>query len=246
MSLKKHLEELEAFRATDNEPGIANACFKIGDIYLQRGSWGEAKEYLREAKAICGKLGNEEGSAITAIGLGDVYRNTQNLETARNHYEQDLDFFEKEGNEKKIANLMERLGDLSREQGDFSLAMEAFARARLICQNHGDEVGTAHFSERMALVHRQQENFGLAIECFQQALSYYEQHRVADRLAFVLTGLGELQYKIGQPQEALDYLSRALHIYKRLGAGKPVELLAAEIAAIQATLEHEKREVDKV
>jgi len=245
MSLKKHLEDLEAFRTTDNEPGIANACFKIGDIYLSKGKWSDAKAYLREAKAICGKLGNEEGSAITAIGLGDVYRNTQNLETARNHYEQALDFFEKEGNEKKIANLMERLGDLSREQGDFSRAMEAFARARLICQNYGDEVGTAHFSERMALVHRQQDNFGLAIECFQQALSYYEQHRVADRLAFVLTGLGELQYKMGQPQEALDYLGRALHIYKRLGAGKLAELIAAEIAGIKATLEDEVKGVDK-
>ena len=95
MSLKKHLEELEAFRATNNEPGIANACFKIGDIYLQKGKWHEAKEYLREAKAICGKLGNEEGSALTAIGLGDTYRQMDNPETARIHYEQALDFFEK-------------------------------------------------------------------------------------------------------------------------------------------------------
>jgi len=246
MSLKKHLEDLETFRATNNEPGIANACFKIGDLYLSRGKWSDAKEYLREARAICGKLGNKEGIALTAIGLGDVYRNTQNLETARDHYKQALDFFEKEGNEKKIANVMERLGDLSREQGDFSRAMEAFARARLICQNHGDEVGTAHFSERMALVHRQQENFGLAIECFQQALSYYEKHRVADRLAFVLSGLGDLQYKIGQPKEALDYLSKALQIYKRLGAGKPAELVAAEIAGIEATLEHEEKGMDNL
>jgi len=246
MSLKKHLEDLEIFRATNNEPGIANACFKIGDLYLSKGKWSDAKEYLREAKAICGKLGNEEGSAITAIGLGDVYRNTQNLETARNHYEQALDFFENEGNEKKIASLMERLGDLSREQGDFSRAMEAFSRARLISQNHGDEVGAAHFSERMALVHRQQENFGLAIEFFQQALSYYEQNRVADRLAFVLSGLGELKHKMAQPKEALDYLGRALQIYKRLGAGKPAELVAAEIAGIKAALEHEEKGVDKV
>jgi tetratricopeptide (TPR) repeat protein len=245
MSLKKHLEELEAFRANDNEPGIANACFRIGDLFLSKGKWSDAKEYLREAKAICGKLGNEEGSALTAIGLGDVYRNTKNLETARSHYEQALEFFEKEGNEKKIANLMERLGDLSREQGDFSRAMEAFARARSICENHGDEIGTAHFTERMALVHRQQENFGLAIECFQQALSYYEQHRVPDRLAFVLTGLGELHYKTGQPQEALDYLNRALHIYRRLGAGELAELIAAEILAIEAKLQEKDKGVQE-
>ncbi|MBW2722373.1 MAG: hypothetical protein JRC67_09175, partial [Deltaproteobacteria bacterium] len=75
MSLKKHLDDLESFRATNNEEGIANTCFKIGDIYLQKAKWDEAKEYLREAKAICGKLGSAEGCALSAIGLGDIYRN---------------------------------------------------------------------------------------------------------------------------------------------------------------------------
>ena len=241
MSLKKHLEDLEAFRATNNEPGIANACFKIGDIYLQKGKWDEAKEYLREAKAICGKLGNEEGSALTAIGLGDIYRQMDNPETARIHYEQALDFFEKRGDDKQIANLMERLGDLSRGQGDFSQAMKAFAKAREICQGHNDQLGTAHFSERMALVYNHQENYERAVECFQEALTYYEEHRVADRLAFVLSGLGDLQQKMGQSKEALTYLGRALQIYERLGAGRPAELVAAEIAAIEATLEDEEK-----
>ena len=241
MSLKKHLDDLESFRATNNEEGIANACFKIGDIYLQKGKWDESKEYLREAKAICGKLGSEEGCALTAVGLGDIYRNTQNPETARNHYEQALDFFEKQGDDKNIANLMERLGELSREQGDMSRALEVFSRAKDICQSHNDQLGAAHFNERMALVYRNQEEFQLAIERFEQALGYYEQHQVADRLAFVLTGLGELQYKVGQPKKGLECLSQALHLYQKLGARKPAELVAAEIAAIEADLEDGKR-----
>ena len=246
MSLKKHLEELEAFRSTDNEPGIANACFKIGDLYLSKGKWRHAKEYLREAKAICEKLGNEEGSALTSIGLGVVYRNTQNLETARTHYQQAFDFFEKHGDEKKIANLMERLGELARDLGDLSGALEAFSRAKKICQNQNDELGLAHFNEKIALVYRSHGQFETAIHSFEQALTYYEQNRVADRIAFVLSGLGELKYKIGHAKEALDYLGRALHIYKRLGAGKPAELIAAEIAAIKATSEDEEKGVDTI
>jgi TPR repeat protein len=245
MSLKKHLDNLESFRATNNEEGIANACFKIGDIYLQKGKWDEAKEYLREAKAICGKLGNENGCALTAIGLGDSYRNTQNPETARSHYEQALDFFKKQGDDRNIANLMERLGELSIEQGDLSRALEAFSRARDICQNHSDRLGEAHFNEKIALVYRNQEELKLAIDKFEEALGYYEQHRVADRLAFVLTGLGELQYKVGQPKKALERLGRALNLYQKLGARKPAELVAAEIAAIEADLEEEKKGVDK-
>jgi tetratricopeptide (TPR) repeat protein len=132
---------------------------------------------------------------------------------------------------------MERLGDLFRGQGDFSQAMKAFARAREICQGHNDQLGTAHFSERMALVYNHQENFERAVECFREALTYYEEHRVADRLAFVLSGLGDLEQKMGQSKEALAYLGRALQIYNRLGAGRPAELVAAEMAAIEATLE---------
>lgn len=246
MSLKKHLEDLETFRVTNNEPGIANACFKIGDIYLQRGSWGEAKEYLREAKAICGKLGNEEGSAVTAIGLGDAYRNTRNYETARTHYQQAFEFFEKHGDEKKIANLMEKLGELARDQGDLSGALEAFSRAKKICQNQNDELGLAHFNEKIAMVYRSHGQFETAIQSFEEALTYYEQHRVADRIAFVLSGLGELKHKMGQAKEGLDYLGRALHIYKRLGAGKPVELIEGQIAAIETALEDGEKGADKV
>lgn len=245
MSLKKHLDDLEVFRATNNEEGIANSCFKIGEFYLRKGRWDEAKEYLREAKAICGKLGNEEGSAITAIGLGDIYRNVDNPETARTHYEQAIDFFEKNGDEKQIANLMERLGELSRDQGNLPRALEAFSRAKEICQTHNDQLGVAHFNERMALVYRDQEEFDLAIEKFEDASGYYEQHRVADRLAFVLTGLGELQYKVGQPKKGLKWLNQALRIYQKLGARTPAELVAAEIAAIEAALEEEKKSVDK-
>ena len=245
MSLKKYLDDLESFRATNNEEGIANACFKIGDIYLHKGKWDEAKEYLREAKAICGKLGSAEGCALTAIGLGDSYRNTQSPETARTHYEQALDFFEKQGDDKNIANLMERLGELARGQGDLSRALEAFSRARDICQAHQDQLGEAHFNERMALVYRDQDEFELAIESFQKALAYYEQHRVADRLAFVVTGLGELQYKVGQPQKALECLRQALNLYQKLGARKPAELVAAEIAALEAALEDKKKGIEK-
>ena len=174
-----------------------------------------------------------------------MYRGTNNYETARTHYQQALDFFEKNGDEKKIANLMERLGELARDQGDLSGALKAFNRAKKICQNKNDELGLAHFNEQIALVYRGHSEFEPAIQSFEQALTYYERNRVADRIAFVLTGLGELQYKTGQPQEALDYLGRALHIYKRLGAGKLAELIAVEIAAIEATFEDEGKGVDK-
>jgi len=241
MSVKKHLEDLEVFRATNNEPGIANACFKIGDIYLKKKKWSEAKEYLREAKAICGKLGNEEGFALTSVGLGDVYRHSQNLETARLHYKQALEYFGKQDDEKIIANVMERLGELSKEQGDLQEALEAFSKARDICQTYNDQLGVAHFNERMGLVYRQDDQLSQAIEGFQKAMVYYDQNQIADRLAFVLTGLGEAHYKMGKPQEALKCLTQALNIYQKLGARKLAELVAAEVAAIEETLVDEKQ-----
>lgn len=240
MSLKKHLGDLELFRASNNEHGVANACFKIGDIYLQKGKWDEAKDYLREAKAICGKLGSEEGCALTAIGLGDIYRQMRSPETARGHYEEALRFFEKQGNDKNVANLMGRLGELARDQGDFPRALEAFSRAKDICRTHNDQLGQAHFNERMALTYRDQEKAELAIESFEEAQRYYEQHRVADRLAFVLSGLGELQYTVGQPRKAMKCLSQALQIYQKLGARRPAELVARELVAIEAALAAEK------
>lgn len=140
---------------------------------------------------------------------------------------------------------MERLGELYRDQKDLSRALEAFNRARDICQSHNDKLGIAHFSERLALVFRSREELKLAIDKFEEALGYYQQHRVADRLGFVLTGLGELHYKVGKPQKALECLRQALNIYQKLGAGKPAELVAVEIAAIEATLENEKGDMEK-
>jgi tetratricopeptide (TPR) repeat protein len=169
-----------------------------------------------------------------------VYRNTRNYQTALIHYQQAFDIFKKNEDEKNIANLMERLGDLARDQEDLSGALEAFSRAKEICQNQNDELGLAHFNEKLALVYRSHGQLETAIQSFEEASTYYERHRVADRLAFVLTGLGELKYKIGQPQEALDYLGRALKIYRNLGARGPAELVAAEINGIEASLKDEK------
>jgi tetratricopeptide (TPR) repeat protein len=245
MSLKKHLDDLEIFRAANNEQGIANASFKIGDIYLAKGKWHEAEQYLSEAEAICRKLGNEDGRALTAIGLGDIYRNINEPKRAHHNYEQALDFFEKQGHEKMIANLMEKLGDLYRYQGELSQALQAFQRGRDICRNHSDDLGAAHFTERMALVYRSQELLEQAMSSFQEAITYYEVHRVPDRLAFVLTGLGDLYNRMDKPQAALDYLARALDIYQKLGARKPAELLTAEIAAIEGALANQEQSSDK-
>jgi hypothetical protein len=57
--------------------------------------------------------------------------------------------------------------------------------------------------------------------------------------------LGELQYEVGQPSKGLKCLSQALRIYRKLGARTPAELVAAEIAAIEAALGDEKKSVDK-
>ena len=119
--------------------------------------------------------------------------------------------------------------------------MEAFGRAKKICENQNDELGIAHFNEKIALVCRSHGQFETAILSFEEALRYYEQNRIADRIAFVLSGLGELKHKMGQSREALDYLRRALQIYERLGAGKPAALVAAEINVIQATLEYDEK-----
>ena len=139
---------------------------------------------------------------------------------------------------------MERLGELSREQGNLSWSLEAFGKAKEICMSHNDQLGVAHFNEKMALVYRDQEEFELGIQKFEEAFGYYEQHRVADRLAFVLTGLGDLRYKVGEPRKALECLRQALNIYKRLGAQKPAELVAAEIAAIESNLEDGRNRVE--
>ena len=235
MSLQEHLKELDIYRATNNEEGIANVAFKLGDLYLKTGRWDEARAYMGEAEAICLRLGNEEGRAVAAIGLGDVCRASGNPEGARAYYRQALEYFEKSENHEAIANLAERLGEAYRKSGDHAEALEAFRRGLEICRAHHDKLGAAHFSERLGLVHRSLDDLDAAMACFQEALTFFEEHRVADRLAFVLAGIGDLHQKRGRSVEALDYLGRALGMYRRLGARVQADLIAAQIAALDET-----------
>jgi tetratricopeptide (TPR) repeat protein len=91
----------------------------------------------------------------------------------------------------------------------------------------------------MALAHRSLNEFEPAVACFQEALTFYQRHGVADRIAFAETGIGDLHHKMGRPRAALESLGRALAIYRRLGARQPVQLLEHEIAAIEESLENQ-------
>jgi tetratricopeptide (TPR) repeat protein len=241
MSLQDHLKELEIYRAANNQEGIANLTFKIGDIYLKKGKWDEATAYMSEAEAICRKLGNDEGRAVAAIGLGDVFRASGNPAEACAHYRQALEFFEEEGRHEAIANLAERLGEVYRQSGDQAEALEAFRKGLAICRAHHDQLGIAHFSERLGLVYRSLNDLDAAMACFQEALTFFEQNRVADRLAFLLAGIGDVRQKAGRSEEALDYLGRARGLYRRLGARPQADLIAAQITAIEEMLGEEKK-----
>ncbi|MGE5311749.1 MAG: tetratricopeptide repeat protein, partial [Nitrospirota bacterium] len=160
---------------------------------------------------------------------------------AREYYRQALAFFEKEGKHDAIANLAERLGEVYRQLGTHGEALEAFRKGLDICRAHHDRLGIAHFSERLGLVHRSLNDFDAAMACFREALTFFERHRVADRVAFVLAGIGDLHYKTGRPRDALDYLGRALAIYRRLGARTPADLISAQITALDEMLGEEKK-----
>lgn len=233
MPLAELMEELSVYRQNQNEQGVANAAFKVGEHYLRKGKWQESLEFFQEAREICKKHDNHQGEVLAVLGLGEAYFQGAQPEKAMESLEAALDYYQKQNDQRGQANVLERIGDVQRSTGHVDTSLVHYRRVMEICREHGDEVGTANMNVKLGLAYSAVHDEKQALDCFEKALTFYDQFGVPDKQAFVLAAIGRIVVK-KEPSRAVRFLNASRELYKRLGLRSATAALDREIHEIEA------------
>ena len=232
-TVKDLKQQLVESRENGDERAIANAAYKLGDLYLQRGKSDQALPLLRESYVLCEEHENTEGKARVALCLAALFLREKDPEQASPCAREAFEHFLEAQDPKALVEACRLQGDTLWSRDDPSGALPFFRQALEICRKHGDNLGTAVFLDRTATQYRllgQEED---ARTHFQASYRLWETLGIPDRQAVTLTNLANIHAGLGAPREAVRLYELALPLFRQLCKTKAVEALEKEISRLK-------------
>ncbi|MBU4071330.1 MAG: tetratricopeptide repeat protein [Candidatus Thermoplasmatota archaeon] len=197
--------------ATDLEPDKeADVLRRLGAIQYRRGNFEEARLTFERALKIASMpclIAELQGS------LGVVMWKSGDVSGARKAHESDFAVSEKENDRRGMARALNNLGILDWQAGNSTAALERYARALKFAEKIPDKRLIAILYSNMGDAHRTMGKTEDAKRYYGRCLELAEDLKFNWQVAEAYRGLADLM-----PENRLDYLSRALAIFERLGA----------------------------
>ncbi|NOU49117.1 tetratricopeptide repeat protein [Pseudoalteromonas sp. JBTF-M23] len=95
LALKHHEESLIIRKENDNQQGISDSLYNIGEIYRDMKQYPSALSHFKQALQVDQSLGNPYHIANSHGKLGQVYTSTNELELAKEHIQKGLELTRK-------------------------------------------------------------------------------------------------------------------------------------------------------
>lgn len=192
-------------RRIDDRFGLADALRKEGQLLMQLGRYGEARQKFFDALALAHPLHAEELEARTNVYLGRVEAQLGNLNSAQHHLDLALPFYERKDQEAK--------------QGDRSL-----------WEDLGYFFGNAGIVRSLNLWQQQRLDHADAIEqsCFERAIAYFEQLGRPEQVLEFTLWIADLRIRQQDLAGAQSALTRAQE-----KAGQALTLSSADFVRLQ-------------
>jgi CHAT domain-containing protein len=209
---------MNVWRKLDNRKQMADTLINIGGGYEQLGEWQKALEYYDRALTLYQAGGNRRNAAKSLNNLGFIYEQLSESRKAMEYYERALA-------EWKV------LGDRSEEAWTLMNMGAVYARA------NAQQKALEHYEQSLQLRRAENDRSGEGIALFlicdlnalsdpRKALAYCDRAlpllQVTDdrwRVALVLRALGMIHTSLGDRTGAQDCFSRALALFRDVGAG---------------------------
>ncbi len=188
----------------------ASVLRRLGAIEYRKGNMSKAREFLETA---LGKLESGLLRAEVQGSLGVVQWKMGDIRAAAESYGSDLSISEAARDLGGISRALNNLGILDWQSGNYSAALEKYSRSLACAEKIQDSRLVAIVYSNMGDVHRAMGNAADARRYYERCLALSEDLKFHWQTAEAYRGLAEVV-----PEKRLDYLSRALTIFERLGA----------------------------
>jgi tetratricopeptide (TPR) repeat protein len=134
--------------ARDGESGILNS---LGAIEFQRGDYGSAARYFKQALTIFEEIDDQQGEAVSLLNIGNTYVKRGRWRSALPFHNRSLAIFESIGDQSGQARVHHWLGKAHQRDGQFEVAGDYFLRSldvsTEIADEHGQTLALAELSE---------------------------------------------------------------------------------------------------
>ena len=233
--LEKAYQTAIKIQKLDGKALTANA---IGVIHYQTGNLDLALEKYNEALNISKDIGDLSMQATGLNNIGMYYRTKGDFNTAFELFNQSIILSEKIGEKPNLGVRYGNRASIYEAKREFEKALEDYKKALSIEQSLGNLEGIASQLTNIGGVSGDLGRYEETLKNYSQALNIMEDLGNIPGIARALNNLGIIYYKYKrEPQKSLEFLQRALEIYKELN-------IPQMITSTQSSIDTIKKQVD--
>ena len=212
----------------------ALAANAIGVIYYQTGKLDLAIEKYNEALNISKKIGDLSMQATGLNNIGMYYRAKRDFNAAFELFNQSIALTEKIGEKPNLGVRYGNRASIYEARREFEKALEDYKKALSIEQSLGNLEGVATQLTNIGGVSGDLGRYEETLKNYSQVLNIMENLGNKPGIARALNNLGIIYYKYKKdPQKSIDFLQRALEIYKELNIPQMIKTTQQSIDTIK-------------
>ena len=236
---QQYEEALEALEDLQHSPEARELEFRA----LMAESWarmagGELRPALellvraRELSELPGFSDVERADALYRMGVCR-YKLTS-INTAQTLLSEALDLADRSGTpcDRLRSHILEWRSRCSRRQRDFEAAREDIERALELAERLDDSLTVAHVTFQASIVAERNGQWLHARTLAERAKELYESHGDRLNLGRMLNNLGGLNYLLGKPDDAIDYMKRAFSVALEVGSEADAAQAVSSLAQV--------------
>ncbi len=169
-----------------------------------------------QALALYRRLGDEANSAHVRNNLGLIHKTLCEWEAAETHLLAALELHRQSGRFAETAGPLLNLGIVRQKRGDWGQALEYYVRAEQVFVQVADDLRIPLVRIGCANIARLQRRFDEAESLLGDALERARAHGAQREQVLALEFMGELDFDLGRPEEALEHYDGALALARRV------------------------------
>lgn len=139
---------LKGFEEQGDEPGIANASDRLGDVCLERQDYAAALANYQRAYAICEKEGDSFSILALNKKMAAVYRKLGESDKALEHLFDIVDHYQFTKDPKGMVEVLTLIAELYQEKGDQLKAADTYRTVAAIHKNFKHQRMAEDFAAR--------------------------------------------------------------------------------------------------
>jgi CHAT domain-containing protein/predicted negative regulator of RcsB-dependent stress response len=201
-------QALELQRENNNRMGEARVLTGLGLLFASVGEWQKALDYHQQALALRRSADNRIGIMISLDRIGEIYVELGEWQKALDYYDQAFTILSATTSLRLQAKLLGDIGQVYETTGEKQKALEHYQRALALRLKRNNRGGAALMLHRIGLLHASAGQLQTALERYEEALKI-QQTLGNIKAADTLTSIGEIYYRLGDRQKALDYLGQS-------------------------------------